>query len=427
MPEKKAKGFGYADKDQTFELDKVLKSKRMSPETEKQIILNIAESSGSKILLRSKTGQISLTGNPLVDNYRKINQFLIDHSNIKIKDKAVFFRLLSVMLNAGLPLIKSLRTLGVQSEKSPKLAQILFSMASSIEGGSSLSEAMSDHDDVFDDAQIGVIKAGEASGQLNKTLKTLAEEIEKSSSITGKIKGAMIYPLVIMGLLVVAMFLMMIMVIPQLTRLFSQAEQELPLPTKVLIFLSEFSVAYWPFILLAVFGAGLLFAVWRKTRSGRYILDNIKLRLPIFGSVFQKGALSKFARGFSNLLGSGVPITKSIEIVAHSIGNEVYKRRLMLTAEDMKRGIPMAENLSESKLFPKMLVNMVEVGEQTAQLENVMNKIADFYDDEIDTVVASLSKILEPLILVVIGVSVGGLVAAIMLPIMQLTDVAGSF
>lgn len=425
MPEKQAKGFGFGEKEQVFELKKG--EQEAKPEAKKGLLLNIAESRGAKILLRQKTGELTLSGNPLIDTYRRLNQFLIDHSKVKTKEKAVFFRLLSVMLNAGLPLVRSLNTLGVQTEKTPKLSSTLFAMGRAIEGGASLSGSMADYPEIFADAEIGVVKAGEASGQLNQTLKSLAEDVEKSASIAGKVKGALIYPIVILSLLVVAIFLMMIMVVPQITRLFTQTGAELPLPTRILIALSEFSVNYWPVVIGGFVLLFFFFGWFRKTRTGRYALDWLKLYLPIFGDLFRKTALSKFSRGFANLLGSGVPIIKSIEIISHSIGNDVYKRRLLLTSEDMKRGIPMAENLSESTLFPKMVVNMVEVGEQTAQLENVMEKVADFYDEEVDTMVAALSKIMEPLILVVIGVTVGGLVAAIMLPIMQLTNVAGSF
>ncbi len=425
MPEKQAKGFGFGEKDQMFELGQLKKT----PEApkKKSLLLDIAESRAAKILLKQRGGDIRLTGNPIIDTFKRLNQFLIDHSKVKTKEKAIFFRLLSVMLNAGLPLVRSLNTLGVQMEKTPKLSNTLFEMGKAIEGGSSLSEAMQSYPEIFQDAEVGVVKAGEASGQLNSTLKSLANDVEKAASIAGKVKGALIYPTVILSLLVVAIFLMMILVVPQITKLFTQTGNELPLPTRILIFMSEFSVQYWPVLL----GVAVLFVIgfgwYRTTRSGRFVLDWLKLHAPIFGDLFRKAALSKFARGFANLMSSGVPIIKSIEIVSHSIGNEVYKRRLVLTSEDMKRGIPMAENLSESKLFPKMLVNMVEVGEQTAQLENVMEKVADFYDEEIDTMVNSLSKIMEPLILVVIGVTVGGLVAAIMLPIMQLTDLSGSF
>jgi type IV pilus assembly protein PilC len=421
MPEKQAKGFAGAEQGQTF----VMSKPQATGPNEKQIRLEITESKGGKILLRRHDDTLSMTGNPIIDFGKKINAFFIEHSKIKVRDKATFYRLLAVMMNAGLPLIKSLTTLGVQQEKTPKLSKILFQMAKGIEGGKSLSDVMSQYGDVFDEAQIGVVKAGEASGQLNKALRSLAEEIEKSASIQGKIKGALIYPLVIMTLLVGVIFLMMIMVVPQMSQLFTQSGADLPLPTKILIAVSDFCINYWPAIAIGVPILVVSLGAAKKTRTGKYLWDSMKLKLPIFGPVIQKGVISKFARSFSNMMGSGVPIIKSIEIVAFAVGNEVYKRRLLLTAEDMKRGIPMAENMSESTLFPKMLVNMIEVGEQTAQLETVVLKVAEFYDEEIENVVSGLTKLMEPLILVVIGVSVGGIVAAIFLPIIQLTGMAG--
>lgn len=453
--EKEAQGFGLGEKNESFELQKkaaetgeqaILQQalgQQAAPQAgappaqgevqqptsapkEKQIILNIAEAKGSKILLRQAAGTIRYTGNPVLDAFQHFNDYMIEHSKIKLQARATFFRLLAVMLNAGLSLIKSLNTLGVQNEKTPRLARVLFAMAKTIEGGRSLSEAMSDYPDVFDDSQIGVVKAGEASGQLNRTLKSLADEMEKSASVSGKIKGAMIYPMVIMAILIVVVFLMMVMVIPQLSSLFTSSGKELPLPTIVMIWISNACLNYWYLMIGGAVGAFVGFNVWKKTRSGKYIWDNIKLRLPVFGPVIQKGAISKFARGFANLLSSGVPIIKAMEIISHAVGNEVYKRRLILCAEDMKRGIPMAENMAESKLFPSMLVNMIEVGEQTAQLDTVILKVADFYDDEIDNVVRNISKIMEPMILVVMGITIGGIVAAIMLPIMQLTSFAGN-
>lgn len=429
MAEKKAGDFGRTEEGQTYKVGPGATNGENGLMPEKKLVLEITHAEGEPDkkmkLVKKKPGEFELTGNPIIDGYNKLNDYLISTSKIKLKEKAVMYRLLAVMLNAGLPLIKSLRTLGYQTEKTPKLSKVLFAMATRIEGGKSLSDAMEEYSDIFSNAEKGVVKAGEASGQLNKTLKSLADEIEKNASITGKVKGAMIYPVVILVLLVGAIFLMMILVIPQLSDLFSQAGQDLPLPTKVLVIISNFSVNYWPFIIMGVIGFVFAFQSWAKTRFGSYAVDWFKLNMPVFGPVFQKTVLSKFSRSFSNMMGSGVPIIKSIEIVAAAVGNEVYRKRLLLTAEDMKQGIPMAENMSESKLFPKMLVNMIEIGEQTAQLESIMLKIADFYDDEVNNVVAALSKIMEPMILVFIGVTVGGLVAAVMLPIMQLTDVAG--
>ncbi len=439
MPEKKASEFSQSEKGETFalgeEIPKVSSGIDMrssdplislDKENEKQIVLNIADAKGGKILLHKRRDLgFQLTGNRLTDVYHQVNDYFISKTKIKLTEVATFFRLIGVMLNAGLPLIRSLNTLAAQTQKNPRFSGILYKMAMGIEGGKSLSEAMSDYGDVFSEAAVGMVKAGEASGQLNNSLRMLADELEKSASIRGKVKGALVYPVVIFVLLIVVMFLMMILVIPQITKLFTQAEVALPLPTRILIAVSDFCVHSWPLLLIFLTGSIVGFHFFRKTRGGRHALDLMKLKLPIFGSLIKKNALSKFARSFSNLMGSGVPIITSIEIVAHAIGNEVYKRRLILTAEDMRRGIPIAENLAESSLFPTMLVNMVEIGEQTAQLENVMQKVADFYDEEIDTAVRSLTKIMEPLILVIIGLVVGGLVAAIMLPIIQLTNVAG--
>jgi len=422
MPEKQAKGFAGAEQGQTFEIKK---SAATAGPGEKQMRLEISESKGGKILLR-RQDTLTLTGNPFIDFGKRINAFLVEHSTIKIRDKATFYRLLAVMMNAGLPLIKSLNTLGVQQEKSPKLAKILFEMAKGIESGKSLSEVMSAYGDVFKESELGIIKAGEASGQLNKALRSMAEEIEKSASIQGKIKGALIYPAVIMLILIGVIFLMMVMVVPQMSQLFAQSGAALPLPTQILIAISNFCVNYWPVIVISIPVIVVSFSAIIKTRPGRYAWDSLKLKIPVFGGVIQKGVISKFARSFSNMMGSGVPIIKSIEIVAYAVGNEVYKRRLLLTAEDMKRGIPMAENMADSSLFPKMLVNMIEVGEQTAQLENVVLKVADFYDEEIDNMVSGLTKLMEPLIIVIMGVSVGGIVAAIFLPIIALTGMAGT-
>jgi len=430
MAERQTKGFGEVTQGPTYSLAPANEAATKKPQedVDKQIVMDIgAEESNTprKIFLNRSAQVTTLTGNFFKDSFQRLNGWLIAHSKIKIADMASFFRLLAVMMNAGLPLIRSLDTLGAQTEKSPKLSKTLHELARSIEGGKSLSISMEQYPDVFSEAQIGAIKAGEASGQLNKTLRDLAVEVEKSAAITGKVKGAMVYPIGIMLILIGVIFLMMVMVVPQITQLFSSTGNELPLPTQILIGISDFSVAYWPVIVAAGIGFMVGFLAWKRTPNGRYLWDLLLINLPIFGNLVKKSTLSKFAHSFGNLLSSGVPIIKSIEIVAKAVGNEVYKRRFLLTAEDMKSGIPMAENLSSSKLFPTMLVNMIEIGEQTAQLESVTAKIADFYDDEVTNAVNALTKIMEPLILVIVGGVVGGLVAAIMLPIIQLTNVAG--
>lgn len=433
MSEKKTKGF-YQDMEghETFQMGKKETATNLldaSKIKDDGFIMNIgieSQNKNSKIYLRKNTVATRLTGNTFLDAYTKFNDYLVDHTKVKVKEIAVVFRLMATMINAGMPLIKTLNIMGVQSEKNLKLQRVMFDLAKQVETGSSLSKSMEKYPEVFSDAQIGAIQAGEASGQLNKTLSDLADESEKSASIAGKVKGALVYPIVILGILTGVIFLMMVLVIPQISELFSDTGKELPLPTKILISMSEFSVAYWWAILLIVFGTITAIGWWKSTKTGRYYWDLMLLNVPIFGDLVKKSTLSKFAYSFGNLLSSGVPIIKAMEIVSVAVGNEVYRKRFLLTAEDMKSGIPMAENLSNSKLFPSMLVNMIEVGEQTAQLENVTEKVAEFYDEEVSNAVSSLTKILEPIIIVVVGVVVGGLVAAIMLPIIQLTDIANS-
>jgi type IV pilus assembly protein PilC len=431
MAERQTKGF-YQEMEahETFELGQTeqKKVKILSGENpaEQGFVMNIGlESSRKKdkvFLAKSKLNS-RLTGNAFLDSFTKLNDYLIDHSKIKTKEIAVIFRLLATMINAGMPLIKSLNTLGVQAEKNPKLQRVLFDLAHEIETGSSLSKSMEKYPEVFSEAQRGAIQAGEASGSLNKTLRDLATESEKSAAIVGKVKGAMVYPIVIMTLMVAVIFLMMILVVPQISGLYSETGKELPIVTQYLIRMSDFTIAYWWLMSLILIGVIAGISTWKKTKTGRYYWDYMLLSIPVFGDLVKKSLLSKFSYSFGNLLSSGVPIIKAIEIVATAVGNEVYRKRFLLTAEDMKSGIPMAENLSNSKLFPSMLVNMIEVGEQTAQLENVTQKVAEFYDEEVSTAVAALTKIMEPLIIVIVGITVGGLVAAIMLPIIQLTDI----
>jgi len=428
MPDRQAKDFyKQMEAHETFELNK-----SGEPNAEKKIdgfIMNIEaddKKSAQRIFLNKQANLSKITGNPIIDGFNKFNDYLISQSKIKVQEIAVFFRLLSVMINAGLPLIKSLNTLAVQAEKNPKLSKILLELARDIESGNSLSKSMTKYPDVFSESQLGAIQAGEASGQLNKTLMDLATEAEKSAMIMGKVKGALIYPVVILCIMAGVIFLMMVMVVPQISTLFSQSGKKLPAITIYLMAASDFCVAYWWAIIGFVFAFISALSAWRKTKNGRYYWDVFILKLPIFGDLVKKSTLSRFAYGFGNLLSSGVSIVKAMEIVAASSGNEVYRKRFLLAAEDMKSGIPLAENLSNSDLFPTMLVSMIEVGEQTAQLENVTKKLALFYDDEVNNSVSALTKMMEPLIIVIVGVVVGGLVAAIMMPIIQLTDIAGA-
>jgi len=338
----------------------------------------------------------------------------------------VFFRLLSTMVDAGIPLIQSLKTLAEQNRKNPKFFNTLNEMADSIEAGESLSGAMEHYRSIFSEAETGMIRSGEVSGHLNKILRQLAGELEKSAALVSKVKGALTYPVVIIFILFAVLYLMMVMVIPQMSTLFDQAGTKLPTLTQVVISISDFLLNNSIYILgglAAFFG---IFILWTKTKNGKYQWHFLLLKFPLFGSLIEKATLARFSRTFSNLLASGVPIVQSLNIIGNATKNEVYKRKFKLAADDIKSGIPLAETLRNTKYFPTLFVNMLEVGEQTAQLESICVKVADFYEEEVDTTVKSLTKILEPIVIVFVGVAVGGLVAAIMLPIMSLANIAGS-
>lgn len=347
-------------------------------------------------------------------------------TTIKTKDKVSFFQLLAIMLGAGVPLIRSLYVLSEQLKNS-RLKIAVRRMAEKVESGKSFSEAMEDFNGIFTDAQVGMVHAGEESGRLNQVLKQIAIQVEKSAAIASKIKGAMIYPIAIFSIMFVAVFVILTFVVPQLMDLFTQSNAELPMSTKILLTASDAATLYYK----QVFGgivvvAGLIY-LWKKTPGGKYTWHNLILHVPVFGALLRYVSISRFSRGLSSLIQSGIPIVRALQINAEAVGNEVYKKRILLAAEDVSRGIPLAENLTDSSfLFPEMLVSMVAIGEQTAELAPVADKIADYYEAEVDQMAANMSKLLEPFIMVTMGVIVGGLILAVMQPIFSLLDVVGT-
>lgn len=416
---KQAKDFAKQNLGNTFKIDTGSKDK---------IVLNIGEEADTSGLIRLKKAKkpqyYKMTGNVIVDNYNKLNNWLLNNSNVPIKEKASFFNLLAVMLNAGLPLVKSLDTLAVQTQKNIRFSRIIYDLAREVEHGSTLSKAMRNYGDVFGASEIGIVEAGEISGQLNKVLDNIGDAAEKASDIRAKVKGALLYPAFILLLLAAVMIVMFVYVVPQIKGFFATTGNELPTMTKVVISISDFMVAYWQYLAMTVAGLVALFILWKKTDQGRKTVDGLKIRIPIFGKIIKKMLLARFARNFSNLLASGVVIISSLQIAAEAVGNEVYKERILMSAEDLKQGIPLGESFKDNPLFPVMLVNVIEVGEKTAQLDVVTEKIANFYDEDVSNTIRSISKVIEPVLLVTIGLSVGILVLAIMLPIIKVTDVA---
>ncbi|MCP4524005.1 MAG: type II secretion system F family protein [Candidatus Gracilibacteria bacterium] len=351
----------------------------------------------------------------------KINLFLLNMQNVKTKEKVLFYRLLATMTNAGMTVLKSLIVIEKQ-EKNPALKQILGRFCQELRDGKNLSECLALYPSSFSEAEIGIISSGEKTGKLNESLSELSSQIEKVESISGKLKSAMMYPMFIMIIVVGVIGVMMVVVVPRLLEIFGEDQAGLPASTQLLITISDIFSNYW----MAMIGGFFLFViavkVWKKTPNGRYIFDNIMLKVPVFGQINKKLTLSKFARVFSGLLGSGVSIVECLKITSVAVGNEVYKQRLLLLGNDVQQGIKIWESLDGDKLFPDMMVQMIQVGEQTAKLDQTVIKVADFYDEQVDNTISIINKLLEPFIIVFLAVVVGFIAVAIMQPIMTMAD-----
>lgn len=412
-------------KAQEFLVDTALGEKKFEIESPKQAeektVLAIEEGAVPAALLK----EIAMKAKREKSIFARLDDFLQSFGKPKAKDKAAFFRLLSIMINAGIPLIKSLDTIAEQTVNS-RLREAVFDIARSIEKGGKLSDSMARFPGIFIESYIGMVHSGEASGQLNQILKQLAIEVEKSASILRKVKGAMMYPVFIMIVLICVVSAMMIFVVPKISEIFAQGGQTLPLITRIVIATSNFMMNKWPWIIGGLVGIAAAFVGVRRTQQGKYSTDWLLVHMPAVGPLFKKSVLARFSRSLGNLLASGIPIVEGLLINAKGLGNEVYKKKIEMAAEDVSRGIPLGESLRDVPEFPAMMVQMIAVGEQTAQLDAISQKIAEYYEEEVDVAVAGLSKILEPLILLVIGVTVGGIIAAIMLPIIQITQISGA-
>lgn len=386
---------------------------------EEKIVLSIEEGAMPVSVLKEASEKIRNVAEKSL--WKRLDEAVRSIGKPNSKDKATFFRLLAVMINAGVSLIKSLDTIAEQTVNH-QLKTAIFEISRSIEKGGTFSSGMTMYPDIFSEADIGMIKSGEASGQMNMILKELASAVEKAAVILRKVKGAMVYPAFIVTVMLLVVAGMMIFVVPRISQIFTDSGKRLPALTEIVIASSNFMSNHWAWIFGGILGIILAVIGAHKTQQGRYTIDWILLHLPVFGQLVQKSVLARFTRLLGNLLRSGIPIIQSLQINSKGLGNEVYRRRIELAAEDVSRGIGLGETLRDLPEFPAMMVQMISVGEQTAQLDNITVKIADYYEEEIDDTVASLSKVLEPVIIVVLGGVVGVIVGAIMLPIIQLAD-----
>ena len=335
------------------------------------------------------------------------------------KDIVVFTRQFSTMIDAGLPLVQGLTILAEQSDNRT-FKNILKQVTKDVEGGSTLAEALKKHPNVFDDLFVNLVAAGEVGGILDTILQRLAAYIEKAEKLRAKIKGAMTYPIVVMCIAILVIAVILIFVIPVFEDMFASVGSALPAPTQLVVNLSRFVKGNILYIIGALVALFWGFRVYRKSEKGRKQTDALFLKLPIFGPLLKKVAVARFTRTLGTMISSGVPILDALEIVAKTSGNKVLEEVILEVRGSIAEGQTIAEPLGETDIFPSMVIQMISVGEATGALDTMLEKIADFYDDEVDTAVEALTSMLEPMLMVFLGGSIGGLVVAMYLPIFQM-------
>jgi type IV pilus assembly protein PilC len=342
-------------------------------------------------------------------------------SKISLKDVAIFSRQLATMLDSGLSILRSLMILAEQTE-SKALAAVIGEMKRDIEQGWSLSQAVAKHRDVFPPIYLAMVRAGETGGVLDGVMLRLANTLEKQLELRGKIKSAMTYPIAVAAIVVLIVTAMLLFVVPMFESMYHDLHGTLPLPTRVLITASDTLTKVWWLLGLVGAGGTLLFRRWVGTPDGRLLFDRFKLRLTIFGPLMRKTSLARFARTLASLLRSGVPIMQSFDIVGETAGNAVVTQAVANARERVRLGESVSESLTGEDVFPPMVIQMIAVGEETGALDSMLEKIADFYDREVEATVNSLTSLIEPLLMVFMGASVGGMVVALYMPMFQVIN-----
>ena len=340
---------------------------------------------------------------------------------IKTRDVVIFTRQFSTMINSGLPLVQALTILSEQTDNKA-LAEVTKKVVFDVESGNTVADALSKHPRAFTNLYVNMVAAGEAGGILDTILLRLATFLEKNDALVRKVKGAMIYPAVIMSVAAIAVVVLLIFVIPVFAGMFASAGQALPLPTRIVIAASGFLRSYWWIIGAIIIVGAYSFNKYYATASGKLVIDRFMLRMPVLGDVLRKSAVSRFTRTLGTLISSGVSILEGLEITAKTAGNRVIQDAIMQSRSSIAGGDTIAQPLQKSKVFPPMVISMIAVGEQTGGLDEMLSKIADFYDEEVDAAVSNLLSLLEPIMIVFLGVVVGGMVVAMYLPIFDMVN-----
>jgi type IV pilus assembly protein PilC len=340
---------------------------------------------------------------------------------IAMRDIVIFTRQFSTMINAGLPLVQALDILATQSENIA-LKEVTRQVVFDVESGNTVADALRKHPKAFTDLYVNMVAAGEAGGILDTILMRLAVFMEKNDALVRKVKGAMIYPGVIMSVAAIAITVLLIFVIPTFERMFASVNMALPLPTRIVIGASRFLTGYWWAVIAILVGSVVMLKRYYATADGKLKIDRLMLNLPVLGDVLRKSAVSRFTRTLGTLISSGVSILEGLEITAKTAGNRVIQDAIMESRASIAGGETISAPLKESAVFPPMVISMIAVGEQTGGLDEMLSKIADFYDEEVDAAVSNLLALMEPVMIVFLGVVVGGMVVAMYLPIFDMIN-----
>lgn len=338
---------------------------------------------------------------------------------VKTNEVVIFTRQMSSMLSSGLTLIRCLELYREQAQNS-QMAEVIGGVATDIEGGKSFSAAIAKHPDVFSLIYVSLIRAGESSGLLDKVLQRLADNLEKQAKLRSTIKGAMMYPIIVVCLMILVVFVMMIFVIPQLTGLYQNLNIPLPLSTQIIISLSNFMIMFWPIVFGAIIGLVIFYRKWSKTEKGKSVIDALILKMPIFGNLTKQTILTEFARTFGLLVGTGTLIVEALTETADTTGNVYYRNSIKGLARQVEQGIPLGEAMAAYPLFPPMIVQLVKVGEQTGKVDESLTRASEYYEREVNQSVKTLTTAMEPFIMIILGVGVAFLIISVITPIYSL-------
>ena len=346
-------------------------------------------------------------------------------NRVKLKDVAIFSRQFATMINSGLTLMRALSILVVQTE-SKFFSSVIDSLRADIQSGSSLSQAMGRHRKIFNRLYVAMIRAGETGGNLDITLNELATTIEKQVELRGKIRSALAYPAMVLAMVLCILTAMLVFIVPIFKKMYDSLKGTLPLPTRILVGVSNIFVHAFPFVILAVVAAVFAYRRWVRTAAGRQTRDRLFLRVPIFGGLVRKTAMTRFSSTLATLLSSGVPVLESLEITAETVGNVVVAEGVRAIGEGAKRGDPMTRPLEDHPVFPPMVTQMMAVGEETGALDTLLRKVATFYEQEVERTVDALTSLLEPLLIVVLGSAVGAMVVSLYMPMFNIIKLVGN-